>query len=183
LGICGTRPLPPALAQRWRGVWRAVTRPWAATLLFTAVMLVWHIPTLYDATLTTEPIHIFEHLTFIAVGVVFWWPIVDPVKRAGENPVGPFAKIAMLVASGIPPTVLGLIFSISPRTFYEYYARAPRLWGLSTQADQQLAGVAMFGIGNLIYFAAISIIFVRLFGDAMLDEAEVARSQAGGRLP
>ena len=45
--------------------------------------------------------------------------------------VGTFAKIAMLVGSGVPPTVLGLIFTVAPHPFYDFYARAPRLWGLS----------------------------------------------------
>jgi putative membrane protein len=57
--------------------------------------------------------------------------------------------------------------------FYEFYARAPRLWGLSAINDQQIAGVIMFGLGNLIYFAAISVIFWRLLGNPADDEVEV----------
>jgi cytochrome c oxidase assembly factor CtaG len=89
--------------------------PWVATVVFSTVLLVWHVPALYDATLTTEPIHVVEHLSFIAVGVIFWWPIVDPQRGARERPVSAFTKIAMLVASGIPPTILGLIFTTSTR--------------------------------------------------------------------
>lgn len=171
LGICGAGELPAGAPQRWvRRVWAEITRPWVSTLLFTAVLLDWHIPTLYDATLTTAPIHIFEHLTFITAGVLFWWPIVDPGRPAGARRIGPFEKISILVVSGIPPTALGLIFAVATRPFYEFYARAPRLWGLTPVNDQQIAGVIMFGLGNLIYFVAVSIVFVRLLSTAPADD-------------
>jgi putative membrane protein len=181
LGIAGMRPLPDSIAPRWRRLWTFVTRPWQATLIFNAVLLIWHIPSWYDATLTTEWIHIIEHLTFIAVGVVFWWPIVDPLRGEHTRTVSPFAKIGMLGLSGIPPTVLGFIFALLSTPAYEFYARAPRLWGMSAVQDQQVAGVIMFGLGNVVYFVAISIIFLRLLGNPGDDEAEIERTAAEQR--
>jgi putative membrane protein len=178
LGFCGVRR-PVRRRPRLLAVWRALTKPWAALVVFNAVMLLWHIPALYDTTLTIEPVHIAEHLTFIAVGVVFWWPLIDPMRSAEPNRVTPLTKIAMLVVSGIPPTVLGLIFALSRTPFYEFYVRAPRLWGLSPLADQQIGGVAMLGLGNIVYFVAIVIIFVRLLSDAERDEREAARALGG----
>jgi putative membrane protein len=181
LGIAGMRPLPDSIAPRWRRLWTFVTRPWQATLIFNAVLLIWHIPSWYDATLTTEWIHIIEHLTFIAVGVVFWWPIVDPLRGEHTRTVSPFAKIGMLGLAGIPPTVLGFIFALLSTPAYEFYARAPRLWGMSAVQDQQVAGVIMFGLGNIVYFVAISIIFLRLLGNPGDDEAEIERTAAEQR--
>ena len=181
LGIAGMRPLAATVAPRWRAVWTFVTRPWPATLIFNVVLLVWHNPAWYDATLTTEWIHIVEHLTFIGVGVVFWWPIVDPLRGPATRPVSPFAKMGMLGLAGVPPTVLGFIFCLLGSPAYEFYARAPRLWGLSAVQDQQIAGVIMFGLGNIIYFVAISIIFLRLLGDPAADEAEIERAAAEQR--
>jgi len=172
LGICGVRPPDPARAPRLRWLWTAITRPLPATVIFNAVLLVWHIPALYDTTLTDEGVHIFEHLTFIGVGVVFWWAVVDPVRSEATVPISPFQKISALVVAGVPPTVLGLIFSVASRPFYDFYARAPRLWGLSPVNDQQIAGVIMFGLGNLVYFAAISVIFWRLLGNPADDDVE-----------
>ena len=173
LGLVGMRPLRPSPPGRLRRLWALLLNPWSATVVFSAVLLVWHIPALYDATLTTEPIHVFEHLSFIAVGVLFWWPIIDPMRgRDQRRWVGTFAKIAMLVSSGVPPTVLGLLFTVAPRAFYDFYARAPRLWGMTPVIDQQIAGVVMFGAGNLIYFAAVVAVFWRVFGDPARDEEE-----------
>lgn len=181
LGIAGMRSVPDAVAPRWRAVWTFVTRPWPATLIFNIVLLVWHNPVWYDATLTTEWIHILEHLTFIGVGVIFWWPIVDPLRRAGTRPVSPFAKMGMLGLAGVPPTVLGFLFCLLGTPAYEFYARAPRLWGLSAVQDQQVAGIIMFGLGNIVYFVAISIVFLRLLGNPADDEAEIERAAAEQR--
>lgn len=179
LGIAGARPPGAGVAPRTRRLWTWVTRPWPACLVFNAVLLVWHLPVLYNTTLTVEPLHILEHLTFIAVGVVFWWPIVDPLRGPATVVVGPFQKIAMLTLAGVPPTVLGFLFAMGRHPFYSFYEAAPRLWGLSPVGDQQLAGVIMLGLGNLIYFGAISIIFLRMFDGQDDDEAAEHAAAAG----
>jgi len=179
LCILGVVAMPAAAAPPgwWRRAWMLAVNPWAATAIFTAVLLVWHIPTLYDATLTTEPIHVAEHLSFIGVGVIFWWPIVDPLRGADPGrAVSAFTKITMLVASGVPPTVLGLIFTVASHPFYDFYAQAPRLWGLTSVVDQQIAGVVMFGAGNLIYFVAIVLVFWRVLSDPARDEENARRA-------
>ena len=180
LGICGMRALPRERFRLWRRAWWVLTRPWVALLLFNAVMLVWHVPALYDTTLTVVPIHVLEHLSFMAVGVLFWWPIVDPIRDAQTRLVSPLEKVAVLVVSGIPPTVLGLIFALARTPYYGFYVHAPRLWGLSPVFDQQIGGVIMLGVGNIIYFVAIVIVFMRLLGNAAEDEDEAARRLSPG---
>jgi putative membrane protein len=174
LGIVGARPLPRDRYRTVRRVWWFVTRPWIALIIFNAVMLVWHLPALYDTTLTTEAVHIVEHLSFIGVGLVFWWGIVDPIRDEQTVTVSPLEKIAALVISGIPPTVLGILFALAPTAFYSFYVAAPRLWGITPLMDQQIGGVFMLGLGNIIYFVAITIIFMRLLGSPARDEEEAA---------
>ncbi|GAC1338845.1 MAG: cytochrome c oxidase assembly protein [Candidatus Dormibacteria bacterium] len=174
LGICGARTLAAEVAPALRRWTTRLTRVWPATVLFNAVLLIWHFPPFYDATLTTEAIHVFEHITFIAVGLVFWWPIIDPLRGPSTHIVSPLEKIAMLGVAGVPPTLLGFVMVMAHRPLYDFYARAERLWGLSPALDQQLAGVIMFGVGNVVYFIAISIIFFRMFGSPEEDEREAA---------
>jgi cytochrome c oxidase assembly factor CtaG len=179
LGLVGVRSRVAGPPGPWRKAWALLVTPWSAALIFSGVLLVWHIPALYDATLTTEPIHVVEHLSFMAVGVLFWWPIIDPMRGADRRRwVGTFVKITMLTASGVPATVLGLLFTVASHPFYDFYARAPRLWGLTAVVDQQLAGVVMFGGGNLIYFAAVVVVFWRVFGDPARDEEDAQRASS-----
>lgn len=156
--------VPPLLLLGLPGQWRAMDRfhvsPLAANIGFNLVLAVWHLPFLYEATLRNEPIHVAEHLSFLAAGLVFWWPIIAPSDRAHAMSV--VGKMAYLGFAGVPPTILGLAFILSPAVIYPFYALAPRVTPLSPLDDQLAAGLVMFGLGNLIYFAAIWIIFFSL---------------------
>ncbi len=130
LGIAGARPAPRERHTTLRTIWWAVTRPWPAVAIFNAVLLFWHIPSLYDTTLTTVPVHIVEHLSFIGVGLVVWWGVVDPIRDARTVTISSLTKIAALSIAGIPPTILGIVFALAPAPIYSFYEQAPRLWGL-----------------------------------------------------
>ena len=156
--------VPPLLLLGLPAQWLILDRirisPLAANIAFNLVLAVWHLPFLYDATLRNEPIHVLEHFTFLAAGVLFWWPIVAPsARRHGLSIIG---KIAYLGFAGVPPTILGLAFILSRNVIYTFYASAPRVTPLSPLDDQLGAGLVMFGVGNLIYFLAIAIMFFRL---------------------
>ena len=157
------------LPERWLAIDRLRVTPLSASLLFTAVLAVWHLPFLYEATLRMPLVHVAEHLTFLAAGVVFWWPVVGPAGRRSLTAIG---KIAYLGFAGVPPTVLGIAFIMARSVLYPFYAAAPRVLPISPLDDQRLAGLVMFGLGNIIYFIAISIVF---FG---LDDREATAGEA-----
>lgn len=151
---------------------RFLGNPWLTVLLFNGVLLAWHTPALYQATLLNENVHILEHLLFIGTAFLFWVPVVGPVAETRGMP--PLLKIGYLALAGVPPTVIGMTLALAPFVVYPFYAVQPRLFGdLSALVDQQLAGLLMFGLGNLIYFVPISLIFLRIS-----DEPEPV--QAGG---
>jgi putative membrane protein len=144
--------------SRWLNRFRI--HPVLASLIFNGVLVTWHLPFLYQATLTNEGIHVLEHLSFLATGILFWRPIIAPAEaRHGLTPIG---KLGYLGFAGIPPTILGIAFILSPSVLYPFYAAAPRVSGLGPLEDQQLAGLAMFGLGNLIYFGASAVLFFGL---------------------
>jgi putative membrane protein len=148
------------LPARWLAWNRLRVHPIVASLVFNGVLVTWHLPFLYQATLTNEGIHVLEHLSFLATGVLFWRPIIAPaVARLGLSPIG---KIAYLGFAGIPPTILGIAFILSRSVLYPFYATAPRISSLGPLEDQQLAGLVMFGLGNLIYFGATAVLFFAL---------------------
>ncbi len=159
------------LPEQWRAFNRIHVSPLAASVIFNLVLAVWHLPFLYEATLRNQPVHVLEHLTFLAAGVLFWWPILVPAGRRYAMSV--IGKIAYLGFAGVPPTILGLAFILAPTVIYPFYAAAPRVTPLSPLDDQLVAGLVMFGLGNLIYFAAIWIIFFTL-DDKRATEGERA---------
>ena len=162
------------LPEQWRALGRLRVSPLAANVIFNVVLAVWHLPFLYEATLRNPPLHVLEHISFLAAGVLFWWPILVPsLHRLGMTAIG---KMAYLTFAGVPPTILGLAFILSPTVLYPFYAVAPRVTPLSPLDDQLAAGLVMFGLGNLIYFVAISIIFFGL-DDKQATEGEGAHQE------
>jgi putative membrane protein len=53
-----------------------------------------------------------------------------------------------------------LTFSETP--FYDFYAQAPRLWGLSAAKDQNFGGILMNAEQAAVFLAAILYFIVRL---------------------
>jgi putative membrane protein len=157
----------------WLGrLWRQVTRPVVAFLIFNVVLWVWHIPALYDAALLNENVHILEHLMFLAAAVVGWWPMLGflpAIAPRASYPVQIFSLFAMMLSS----TALGAFISLARSPIYTFYINAPavlnglplppltpgpRLWGLSIMDDQQLAGLVMWMPGNMIFFLALMVV-------------------------
>jgi putative membrane protein len=152
----------PSAARR--ALPRFLLNPWLTVTLFNVVLIGWHWPAFYDETLLNPNLHVLEHLMFMGTAVLFWWPIVGPA-REGEG-MSPLMKIGYLAFAGVPPTVVGMTMALAPSPLYSFYNSAPRLIdGVSAGLDQQIAGILMFGLGNLIYFVPISRIFLALMED------------------
>jgi len=147
------RPRPIFLLAKF------LTHPFMAFFLFNADFWLWHIPALYDATLTHEGIHILEHITFIVFGVISWWPVFSPLSE-DLPPLSTGGQVLYLFFSGMPVVALGAGLTFAG-PLYAPYLEAPRLWGLSAATDQQLGGLIMWVPGNIIYIIIVSIIFIR----------------------
>ncbi len=134
-----------------------LTRPLVAFALFNGVFLAWHLPSLYQAALQDETIHIFEHLLFIATGILNWWPVLSPLPELPR--LSPPAKILYIFLEETPTAILSALLVFASVSFYTAYAAAPRVFDLSPLADQQIAGFIMWVPGQLIYLAALSVVF------------------------
>ncbi len=157
LGMPGWLLRPLLRAGLIRRVLHLLTLPLVALILFNATFFIWHVPTLYEATLHNEAIHISEHVLFIATGMLNWWPILSPLPQLSR--LSPPTQILYLFLEGIPATILGALIVFAASPLYPTYAAAPRVFGLDPIADQQLAGLVMWMPGGMIYLLALSLIF------------------------
>ena len=138
-------------------VLRVLTKPPIAFFLFNGVFAVWHLPVLYDLTLTNENIHILEHLMFMATAVLNWWPVLSPVPDLlprlpyGSQILYLFANCQVMVALG------ALLFFVGP--IYTPYLAAPRIFGISPADDQTIGALIMWVPGTIVYLFAMSIVF------------------------
>jgi putative membrane protein len=128
-----------------------------------------HLALFYDFALENAWILNVEHLLLIALGFVFWWPVLadEPVD------IGAPIKIGYLGAAFVGATFLGLGLTFASTPFYDFYADAPRLWGMSAVRDQNFGGILMNVEQALVFLAAILYFVVKL-----IPEEERTRADA-----
>ena len=138
---------------------RFLTRPWAAGLIFTTSLAVWHVATYYDLMMRSHDVHIFTHLLFMVTATLMWWPVMSRVPELPALPPGLGMLYLFLV--GIPMQIVAAMITFADEVLYPWYAAAPRTWGLSPLDDQQLGGLLMWVPGNLWIFGAIGVLFFK----------------------
>ena len=155
--------VPPRIADRASRF--PLFRPFVALPLWLAVYYVWHLPWIYDTALRHPHslLHV-EHVTYLAAGVCVWWPVVHGKGSAG-------AKAAYLFAAFVLSSPLGLLLALIPRAIYPFYVHAPRAWGPSPLADQQIAGVTMAAEEALVFFGAFAAYLLRFLADEQASGA------------
>lgn len=161
---------------------RALTEPVPAQVIAGLVMVGWHLPPLYDATLNSEPLHIVEHVSFISAGVVMYWPILQATSAHAHWQMSPGAKLLYMLLATLPQDGVALAFIFSRVPFYDYYTHVPRLIpSLTPLIDQTVAGAVLMTLGKATLAVAAIAVFVRWFGaDHRADRLAEARLESRG---
>jgi len=133
---------------------RVVGQPPVSWLLGVGTMLAWHIPGLFNAALANDGLHVFQHLSFLVTGVIFWWPILGPLQARHLPTLG---AVAYLFSACVCCSLLGAFLTFTPVGLYPAYLNPPHPipWGLDPQSDQQLGGMLMWVPGCFVYLAGI----------------------------
>ena len=162
--LLGLSPQMVARIVRVPGV-RELTEPIPAQLIAGAVMIVWHVPWLYDTTLHWEELHILEHLTFIGAGVVLYWPILEATSAYARWQMSAGAKLLYMLVATLPQDGVALVLLFSRVPFYDFYVHVPRLVpNLTPLIDQTLAGAVLMILGKATLTVAGLAVFFRWFG-------------------
>ncbi len=175
---------PPliVLARPWMRLWRALPRSWRRSLarglgvsgrtawlraacrfvgrpapsfvLFSGVVLAWHIPALFDATLRSGALHALEHSLFFVAAMLFWKQAIPspPLHSALSEP----QRVAYLVGAMVVTWALAIVLALAPHALYSSYAHATgRPGGISALADQHLAAGVMWVPGSISFVIVI----------------------------
>jgi cytochrome c oxidase assembly factor CtaG len=134
-------PLSPIrTAAQW------LASPWPAFAFFNGMLLVWHLPSLYDLTLKDGPVHDLEHALFFVSALLFWVHLL-PSPRPRLTDVG---RVAYGTAAMLVSWALAVVLGLAPQALYSGYADlVSRPGGLSALADQQLAAGVMWVPGSV----------------------------------
>ena len=149
------RPLIKHPTMRKVAAW--LTRPVHAFFLYNGVTWLWHFPPMYNLALEAHEFHITEHLLFMSTAVIFYWPLLSPLKELPRPSHG--TQLMYVFANMAAMKSLGVFISMQNEVIYTYYLKAPRVWGLTAISDQQIGGMLMWLPGGLLLWGGLGYVF------------------------
>ncbi len=146
---------------------RVLVHPVVAFTVFNGVTVLSHMPTVVNYALYHHWFHFVVHAGLVGTALMMWWPVLSSVPELPH--LSAPLQMAYLFLQSIVPTVIAAFVTFADGAIYSFYEKAPRMWGLSAEADQQLGGGLMKMIGSLILWGMITVVFFQWY----------AREQAG----
>jgi putative membrane protein len=187
--VAWTWALAPATRQRlgsvlhhaaWRRTWQVLSAPLTAWALHAAVLWAWHAPPLFELALHDEAWHAFQHASFFASALLFWWAVLRPGRRHGV------AGLVVVFTTMMHTAFLGALLSLSARLWYPSYQASASALGFDPMEDQQLGGLLMWVPAGLAYLAsglALATRLTNLRGRHDLPAMAVPPAPPGGHDP
>ncbi len=150
LALPARRAIGAALHRpAWRRLWHWLCVPATAWSLHAIALWGWHVPALFDAAVHDPMVHTWQHTSFLASALLYWWTVLRAQTRAAQG-----VAVASLFATMLHSGALGALLALSPQAWYGAYADGTLAFGLSALEDQQLGGLVMWVPAGLVYLAA-----------------------------
>ena len=151
--------LPSTARRRLRirqSLVRSLSHPAVVVVVFICTLWFWHSAAAYDATLRYEAVHVTEHVSFLAVAVMFWRVVLG--GRIGRRVPG---GLGFLLVFGVAmaSVLLSVLMTFATEHWYSGYTATTAAWGLEPLEDQQLAGLIMWVPSGLMYVGAALVVF------------------------
>jgi cytochrome c oxidase assembly factor CtaG len=139
-----------------------LANPIGALPLWSATLVAWHLTPLYDAALDHVWLHQFEHLCFVAAGLVLWASILL------EGPAWFTAarRLPYVIAMWLVSLALSQVFLWSDHSYYSRYSLS----------DQRTGGGVMLIEGSFVMLGVVVWLLLRV-----LAESEARQRALEGR--
>jgi putative membrane protein len=152
---------------------RFVTRPVQATILFNLVVVLSHWPAIVNNTVTSSWLHYGMHVLVVGSALIMWLPVCGPLPELRYS-LG--AQMPYLFVQSIIPTVPVGFLVFAENAVYKSYDITTRVWGMSVEDDQQLAGAIMKVVGGTYLWVIIGVLFIRFVSQS--EDSDRARGVA-----
>ena len=160
-----------------------VTHPALCWLAAAGTLVVWHIPSVFMLGLRSQMWHGAEQASFLATGLLFWWPVVRPLPNSWKWPES--SVLLYLFLATLPCDILSGFLVFCDRVVYPVFLSSPRPSGLSALEDQQCAGALMWTCVTFVYLIAGAVFTARLLSprrpEELLRSEELTIPQFGSR--
>lgn len=154
-----------------RGLGDLLGRPQLCWLAAAAALVVWHLPAIFALGMHSTAWHFVEQSSFLATGLLFWWPVVQPWPSVHRPDL---SMILYLFFATLPCDVLSGFLVFCERVVYPVYSSSSHLFGFSALADQQCAAALMWTCVTLVYLVAGAVLSMRLLSPQHAHNAEFA---------
>jgi putative membrane protein len=141
-------------AQR---VGRTLGQPALCWLAATAALVVWHVPAPFTLALRSHAWHAVEQASFLATGLLFWWPVIQPWPSRLDPR---WSTVLYLFLATLPCDILSGFLVFSERIAYPVYLSTQS--ALAVLEDQQRAGALMWTCVTIVYLVAGAILSTQL---------------------
>jgi len=135
----------------------------------TFTVIVWHIPAVFDLALRSHFWHAFEQASFFLAGMLFWWPVIQPLRHAETN----WSVPLYLFFATLPCDALSAYLVFCGHIVYRPYLSGSGHFHLSPLEDQALAGALMWVSVTFAYLIPALFVTARLLTATGSRTAEV----------
>jgi cytochrome c oxidase assembly factor CtaG len=156
-------------------VWSALTHPVICWLGAASTLVAWHIPALFVLGLRSQMWHGIEQTSFLATGLLFWWPVVQPSPTSVKWPES--SILLYLFLATLPCDILSGFLVFCDRVVYPVYFSSSQPFDLSVLEDQQCAGALMWTCVTIVYLIAGTIVTARLLSPRESQEYAIRQSE------
>jgi putative membrane protein len=139
---------------------RAIAHPAVCWLAAAATLVGWHIPFSFALGMRSGQWHTIEQVSFLASGLLFWWPVIKPGQGASNG--SEWSILLYLFLATLPCDILSGFLVFCDRVVYPTYFSSARGIGFSALEDQQCAGAVMWTCVTLVYLIAGTVFAARL---------------------
>jgi cytochrome c oxidase assembly factor CtaG len=138
---------------------RVVTNPLVGWIGFVTVMVVSHVPAVYDYALDHPYVHDYvEHPAYVVSALVYFYPLLT--ATSGRRPIAYGFRALSLFTMMVPMAFVGFFIYAAPHVDYSFYVHVTRPFGPGPLEDQQLSGALMWSSGMIfgaIWFCVVGL--------------------------
>jgi putative membrane protein len=139
-------------------------------------LVAWHIPAVFMLGLRSQMWHGIEQASFLATGLLFWWPVIQSRPIVSKWPES--SMLLYLFLATLPCDILSGFLVFCDRVVYPVFLSSPQSFGLSALEDQQCAGALMWTCVTVVYLIAAAVFAARLLSPHWSEERSILQFES-----